>query len=121
MAVRRVRRRLPSRILLYYYTIIRRFTIAAAFGNVHGVYKAGNVKLQPELLGQFQAHAAKELGQTEGSAPLFFVFHGGSGSEKSDIEAALVNGVVKMNARGRVGRAVKANLVARLAEEGRGG
>merc|ERR1711988_1142497 len=59
------------------------FTIAAAFGNVHGVYKAGNVKLQPGLLGDFQKHASEKVGS---SNPLFFVFHGGSGSEKSDIE-----------------------------------
>jgi len=70
------------------------FTIAAAFGNVHGVYKAGNVKLQPELLQQFQEFGAKELGV---ESPYFFVFHGGSGSEKADIDAAIKNGVVKMN------------------------
>merc|ERR1711988_723987 len=70
------------------------FTIAAAFGNVHGVYKAGNVKLQPGLLGDFQKFAAEKLG-TE--MPYFFVFHGGSGSEKADIALALANGVVKMN------------------------
>merc|ERR1712083_548018 len=70
------------------------FTIAAAFGNVHGVYKAGNVKLQPELLGNFQAYAAEKLGKDK---PYFFVFHGGSGSEKADIACALSNGVVKMN------------------------
>merc|ERR1711953_1189760 len=55
------------------------FTIAAAFGNVHGVYKAGNVNLQPELLGNFQMFAGERLGTAK---PLFFVFHGGSGSEK---------------------------------------
>merc|ERR1711903_29481 len=54
------------------------FTIAAAFGNVHGVYKPGNVKLQPELLNDFQKFAGEKLGQEK---PLFFVFHGGSGSE----------------------------------------
>merc|ERR1711920_740712 len=70
------------------------FTIAAAFGNVHGVYKAGNVKLQPELLGNFQKKAEQELGTKK---PLFFVFHGGSGSEKKDIATALQNGTVKMN------------------------
>merc|ERR1711948_67226 len=70
------------------------FTIAAAFGNVHGVYKAGNVKLQPELLGDFQAFATEQTGVKN---PLYFVFHGGSGSEKKDIETALANGVVKMN------------------------
>merc|ERR1711988_1632920 len=70
------------------------FTIAAAFGNVHGVYKAGNVKLQPGLLGDFQKYAGEKLGKDK---PYFFVFHGGSGSEKSDIALALGNGVVKMN------------------------
>lgn len=70
------------------------FTIAAAFGNVHGVYKAGNVKLQPELLHSFQKYATEKTGITN---PLFFVFHGGSGSEKKDIATALDAGVVKMN------------------------
>merc|ERR1711976_301691 len=74
--------------------ISEKFTIAAAFGNVHGVYKAGNVKLQPGLLGDFQKHASEKVGS---SNPLFFVFHGGSGSEKSDIGTALSHGVVKMN------------------------
>jgi fructose-bisphosphate aldolase class II len=74
--------------------ISEKFTIAAAFGNVHGVYKAGNVKLQPELLEQFQAYAEKKIGKPK---PLFFVFHGGSGSEKKDIATALNNGTVKMN------------------------
>jgi len=73
------------------------FTIAASFGNVHGVYKAGNVVLQPKLLGDFQAYASKKLGLPEGSKPLFFVFHGGSGSEKDDITLSLKLGVVKMN------------------------
>merc|ERR1712176_916617 len=76
------------------YPISEKFTIAAAFGNVHGVYKAGNVKLQPDLLGDFQKYAGEQTGI---AMPLFFVFHGGSGSEKSDIEKALSNGVVKMN------------------------
>eukprot|EP00962_Isochrysis_galbana_P034006 scaffold11454_cov99-Isochrysis_galbana.AAC.2 len=71
------------------------FTIAAAFGNVHGVYKAGNVKLQPELLGNFQKYLAEKLGKPADAKPFFFVFHGGSGSEKKDIEAALANGVVR--------------------------
>eukprot|EP00747_Dinoflagellata_sp_TGD_P132749 gnl/TRDRNA2_/TRDRNA2_175109_c0_seq4.p1 gnl/TRDRNA2_/TRDRNA2_175109_c0~~gnl/TRDRNA2_/TRDRNA2_175109_c0_seq4.p1 ORF type:complete len:359 (+),score=93.55 gnl/TRDRNA2_/TRDRNA2_175109_c0_seq4:88-1164(+) len=76
--------------------ISEKFTIAAAFGNVHGVYKAGNVKLNPGLLNEFQVFAEGKLG---GGAkkPYFFVFHGGSGSEKADIETALSNGVVKMN------------------------
>lgn len=70
------------------------FTIAAAFGNVHGVYKAGNVVLRPELFGEFQAYAEKQTGV---SKPLIFVFHGGSGSEKHHITTALNNGVCKMN------------------------
>merc|ERR1711988_1033357 len=72
------------------------FTIAAAFGNVHGVYKAGNVVLKPELLVDFQKHVAEQIG--DGNAkPLNFVFHGGSGSEKHHITTALNAGVVKMN------------------------
>ncbi|CAE8700295.1 unnamed protein product, partial [Polarella glacialis] len=74
--------------------VSEKFTIAAAFGNVHGVYKPGNVHLRPELLDQFQEHAGKILGTEK---PLHFVFHGGSGSEKEKIEQALGSGVVKMN------------------------
>lgn len=74
--------------------ISEKFTIAAAFGNVHGVYKPGNVKLQPNLLDDFQKYCGPKVGQTK---PYFFVFHGGSGSEKSDIAAALEYGTVKMN------------------------
>jgi len=70
------------------------FTIAAAFGNVHGVYKPGNVKLQPELLDSFQKNLGPKVGYEK---PFFFVFHGGSGSEKKDIEDAVSFGVVKMN------------------------
>merc|ERR1711957_1140088 len=60
------------------YPISEKFTIAAAFGNVHGVYKAGNVVLRPELLANFQAFAAEKIGKDD--KPLFLVFHGGSGS-----------------------------------------
>jgi len=74
--------------------VSEKFTIAAAFGNVHGVYKPGNVKLQPELLDGFQKHAGKILGVEK---PFNFVFHGGSGSEKKDIDNAVNYGVVKMN------------------------
>jgi fructose-bisphosphate aldolase class II len=74
--------------------ISEKFTIAAAFGNVHGVYKPGNVKLQPELLDSFQKYGKEKIGVEK---PYFFVFHGGSGSEKKDIDAALDFGVVKMN------------------------
>merc|ERR1711881_508732 len=74
--------------------ISEKFTIAAAFGNVHGVYKPGNVKLRPELLDQFQKHLGGILSVDK---PFFFVFHGGSGSEKKDIDDAVSYGVVKMN------------------------
>lgn len=74
--------------------ISEKFTIAAAFGNVHGVYKPGNVKLQPNLLDDFQKHLGGILGVEK---PFFFVFHGGSGSEKKDIDDAVNYGVVKMN------------------------
>merc|ERR1719247_3776963 len=70
------------------------FTIAAAFGNVHGVYKAGNVVLKPELLHDYQKFAEEKTGI---KYPLYFVFHGGSGSEKHHIETANKAGVVKMN------------------------
>lgn len=73
-----------------------RVTIAAAFGNVHGVYKPGNVKLQPAILGNSQKYIAKKL-RTGVKQPVFFVFHGGSGSDKKDIKLALTNGVIKMN------------------------
>lgn len=72
------------------------FSIAAAFGNVHGVYKPGNVKLHPELLGKHQKHVSEKLGGAS-SKPLFLVFHGGSGSTKEEIKTAVGNGVVKMN------------------------
>merc|ERR1719253_1943954 len=70
------------------------FSTAAAFGNVHGVYKPGNVKLQPELLDTFQKDLGAKLGV---SKPYFFVFHGGSGSSKKEIDDAVGYGVVKMN------------------------
>merc|ERR1712054_537382 len=74
--------------------ISEKFTIAAAFGNVHGVYKPGNVKLQPGLLDDFQKFAGPKIGTEK---PYFFVFHGGSGSEKKDIADSIEYGVVKMN------------------------
>jgi len=72
------------------------FSIAAAFGNVHGVYKPGNVVLSPEKLGKHQAYAKKMLDCDE-DKPLFLVMHGGSGSTSSEIATAVSNGVVKMN------------------------
>ncbi len=74
-----------------------RYILAATFGNVHGVYKPGNVKLRPEVLDMGQKAASAKLGLAEGSQPFDFVFHGGSGSEKEKIEEALRYGVIKMN------------------------
>lgn len=90
------------------------FSIAAAFGNVHGVYKPGNVKLHPELLGKHQKHVSEKLGGSSPKplyvrtsppnqrffqtyCPRFLVFHGGSGSTKEEIKTAVQNGVIKMN------------------------
>ncbi|BBY73933.1 class II fructose-bisphosphate aldolase [Mycolicibacterium parafortuitum] len=74
-----------------------KYLLAATFGNVHGVYKPGNVKLKPEVLAEGQRVASAKLGLPEGSKPFDFVFHGGSGSLKSEIEDSLRYGVVKMN------------------------
>jgi len=74
-----------------------RYLLAATFGNVHGVYKPGNVKLRPEVLAEGQRVAAAQLGLPEGSKPFDLVFHGGSGSLTSEIDEALSYGVVKMN------------------------
>jgi len=74
-----------------------RYLLAATFGNVHGVYKPGNVKLRPEVLKGGQEVAIRKLGLAEGSKPFDFVFHGGSGSDIEDIHAALTYGVIKMN------------------------
>ena len=75
--------------------ISKRFTIAASFGNVHGVYKPGNVKLEPIILHNSQEYIQKKF-NTEAN-PVNFVFHGGSGSEPEKIAEALQYGVVKMN------------------------
>jgi fructose-bisphosphate aldolase class II len=72
------------------------YLLAATFGNVHGVYKPGNVKLRPEILKQGQDVVAKEFGLSE-DKPFNLVFHGGSGSAQSEIREALSYGVVKMN------------------------
>ncbi|MBT3299726.1 MAG: class II fructose-bisphosphate aldolase [Candidatus Marinimicrobia bacterium] len=74
---------------------IGHFSLAASFGNVHGVYKPGNVKLRPEILQASQALVEKSCG-TE-AKPLDLVFHGGSGSEKAKITEAISYGVFKMN------------------------
>lgn len=75
------------------------FTVAAAFGNVHGVYSPGNVKLEPEILNRAQDYISEKLGDDapEDKKPVMFVFHGGSGSDISDIQKAIGYGVIKMN------------------------
>ncbi|MGD8194983.1 class II fructose-bisphosphate aldolase [Herbiconiux sp. P18] len=72
-----------------------RYMAALTFGNVHGVYKPGNVKLKPELLKQIQDGLTEKYGH--GPKPLDLVFHGGSGSTDDEIHGAVANGVVKMN------------------------
>ncbi len=72
-----------------------KFTIAASFGNVHGVYKPGNVTLTPKILENSQAYIEEKYNTAK--KPVDFVFHGGSGSELSDIREAIGYGVVKMN------------------------
>jgi len=72
------------------------FSIAAAFGNVHGVYKPGNVTLQPERLGKHQEFAKEKIG-TDEEKPIYLVMHGGSGSTDEEIATAVKCGVVKMN------------------------
>jgi fructose-bisphosphate aldolase class II len=71
------------------------FTIAAAFGNVHGVYKPGNVKLTPKILKNSQEYISKKFGV--GHNHIDFVFHGGSGSTVEEIREAIGYGVIKMN------------------------
>jgi fructose-bisphosphate aldolase class II len=71
--------------------------VAATFGNVHGVYKPGNVVLQPKILRTLQDAVVEKLGLPAGSKPMDLVFHGGSGSLLSEIRESLDYGVVKMN------------------------
>jgi fructose-bisphosphate aldolase class II len=88
----------PEDVALAYKMLSRigsNFTIAASFGNVHGVYKPGNVKLTPTILKNSQDYINDKLG-TKGN-PVRFVFHGGSGSTVSEIREAISYGVVKMN------------------------
>src|SRR5690625_6391699 len=72
------------------------FTIAAAFGNVHGVYKPGNVELRPIILKNSQEFVREKHGIEE-ERPIHFVFHGGSGSSLEDIREAISYGAIKMN------------------------
>lgn len=74
-----------------------RYLVAATFGNVHGVYKPGNVVLQPKILATLQEAVTKKLGLPAGSKPMDLVFHGGSGSLLSEIRESLDYGVIKMN------------------------
>ena len=71
------------------------FTVAAAFGNVHGVYKPGNVRLKPSILKDSQDYIQKKFGT--GPKPVNFVFHGGSGSSREEIREAISYGAIKMN------------------------
>ncbi|MCB0807635.1 MAG: class II fructose-bisphosphate aldolase, partial [Bacteroidales bacterium] len=75
--------------------ISENFTVAAAFGNVHGVYKPGNVKLQPVILKNSQEYIQEKF--NTGEKPVNFVFHGGSGSSHAEIREAISYGVIKMN------------------------
>ena len=71
------------------------FTVAASFGNVHGVYKPGNVELRPEILKNSQEYIKEKFGTED--KPVYFVFHGGSGSEPEKIKQATSYGSIKMN------------------------
>lgn len=88
----------PDEVAYAYEELMKispRFTIAAAFGNVHGVYKPGNVKLTPVILKNSQEYVQKKFGTH--SNPIDFVFHGGSGSSLEEIREAIGYGVIKMN------------------------
>lgn len=91
----------PEDVAFAYETlskISRQFTIAASFGNVHGVYKPGNVKLRPEILRNSQAYINQQYNTPANNEnPLDLVFHGGSGSAQAEINQAIQYGVVKMN------------------------
>merc|ERR1719409_2390237 len=73
-----------------------KFTVAAAFGNVHGVYSPGNVRLEPQILHNTQKFISEKLGG-EDKKPVYFVFHGGSGSSTEDIQYAIEAGTIEMN------------------------
>ena len=89
----------PSEVAYAYEQLLSvssKFTIAAAFGNVHGVYKPGNVKLQPVILKNSQDFVRQEF-TIDIEKPINFVFHGGSGSSQGEIREAISYGAVKMN------------------------
>ena len=88
----------PEEVAFAYEELMKispRFTIAAAFGNVHGVYKPGNVKLTPKILDNSQKYVQEKFNTTNN--PVDFVFHGGSGSTLEEIREAISYGVIKMN------------------------
>lgn len=88
----------PEEVAYAYEELLKispQFTIAAAFGNVHGVYKPGNVKLTPKILKNSQDYITKKYGVAENTVD--FVFHGGSGSSVEEIREAITYGVIKMN------------------------
>ena len=88
----------PEEVAYAYEELMKvsdKFTVAAAFGNVHGVYKPGNVDLQPKILKNSQTYIQEKFGTIEN--PVNFVFHGGSGSSVEDIREAIGYGVIKMN------------------------
>ena len=88
----------PEEVAFAYENLVKisdRFTVAAAFGNVHGVYRPGNVKLTPKILKESQEFISKKFGVPKKT--INFVFHGGSGSSKDQITEAISYGVVKMN------------------------
>ena len=89
----------PSEVAYAYEELSKvspRFTVAAAFGNVHGVYKPGNVKLQPVILKNSQDFVKEKFALTA-EKPINFVFHGGSGSSQEEIREAISYGAIKMN------------------------
>jgi len=88
----------PEEVAYAYEELMKisdKFTVAAAFGNVHGVYKPGNVVLTPKILDRSQKYIEEKFNTT--SKPINFVFHGGSGSSKSEITEAISYGAIKMN------------------------
>ena len=88
----------PEEVAYAYEELLKispNFTIAAAFGNVHGVYKPGNVKLEPKILRNSQQYIQEKFGTAE--LPVNFVFHGGSGSSREEIREAIEYGAIKMN------------------------
>ena len=88
----------PADVALAYERLMKisdKFTVAASFGNVHGVYKPGNVRLTPKILDNSQRYIQDKFGTAE--RPVSFVFHGGSGSSREDIREAISYGVIKMN------------------------